>query len=114
MQDFLLLFRSEAGNMSNRSPEEMQASTQKWMDWIGGIAARGHLVDRGNPLTETGRVVKPGLVTDGPYSETKEVLGGYTLIRAETYEDAVAIAQGCPVLLVGGNVEVRTIAPLIK
>ncbi|WP_118975244.1 YciI family protein [Taibaiella koreensis] len=112
MQDFLLLFRREGGKPQG-SPEEMQAMTQKWMDWIGSIAARGQLADRGNRLAETGRVVKPGLVTDGPYSEIKEVLGGYTMIKAASYEEAVTIAGGCPILQVGGSVEVRSVDPVM-
>jgi hypothetical protein len=111
MKDFLLIFRASAAGPSTASPEEMQASMQKWMDWMGGIAAQNKLIDRGNRLSPAGKVVNASqVVTDGPYMEIKEAIGGYTLIRAESLEEAAEISKGCPILLAGGNVEVREIA----
>lgn len=99
--------------MPQGTPEQMQAMTKRWMDWIGSIAAQGNLVDRGNRLTNTGKVLKTNsIVTNGPYTEIKESIGGYSIIKAVSYEDAVAIARGCPALAVGGTVEVREISPL--
>lgn len=96
--------------MAGYSPEEMQTSMQKWMDWIGGIAAQGKLADRGNRLAHDGRVVKPAqVVTDGPYIETKESVGGFIVVRAESLDEAAEMALGCPILQAGGNVEVRQI-----
>jgi len=96
--------------MAQASPEDMQATMKKWMDWIGGIAAQNKLIDRGNRLNSAGKVVKPdNVVTDGPYTEIKELIGGYTLIKAESIEEAVEMSKGCPILWVGGNVEVREI-----
>ncbi|CAN5139271.1 YciI family protein [soil metagenome] len=110
MKDFLLLFRNDYKNMAPGSPEEMQATMKKWMDWIGGIAAQNKLVDRGNRLGSAGRVVKSdNVVTDGPYTEIKELIGGYTIIKAESMEEAAEMSKGCPILAVGGNVEVREI-----
>ncbi|SEI38037.1 Uncharacterized conserved protein [Dyadobacter sp. SG02] len=110
MKDFMFVFRNDPSTLADRSPEEMQASMQKWMDWIGGIAAQGKLIDRGNRLNPAGRVVKPSLaITDGPYIETKESVGGYTMVRAESLDEATEMAKGCPILLFGGNVEVREI-----
>jgi hypothetical protein len=113
MKEFLLVFRADIKAISQVSPDEMQARTQKWMDWIGGIAARGNLVNKGNRLTHDGKVVKSGdLVTDGPYSEIKESVLGYSLIKADNYEEAVELAKGCPILAGNGSVEVRQISPL--
>jgi len=113
MKDFLLVFRNDASAAPQGSPEEMQAWTKRWMDWVGGIAAQNKLADRGNRLVAEGKVVRPGkLVTDGPYTEIKESIGGYTLIKAASLEEAVSLAEGCPILLVGGNVEVRQINPM--
>ena len=113
MKEFLLIFRNDFNNLPKGSPEEMQAMTKKWMDWIGGIAAQNKLADRGNRLGSSGKVVKPNnVITDGPYSEIKESVGGYSIIKADSYEDAVDIAKGCPVLTMGGNVEVREIDQL--
>lgn len=110
MKDFLFIFRVNPAVMAGRSPEEMQVSMQKWMDWIGGIAAQGKLIDRGNRLAYVGKVVKSdSIVTDGPFIEIKEAVGGYTMVKAESLEEASEMAKGCPVLLMGGNVEVRPI-----
>lgn len=113
MKDFLLIYRMDYTQAQQRTIEEAQAMTKKWMDWIGSIAAQNKLVDRGNRLEITGKVIKPNnVVTNGPYSDIKESLGGYSLIRAENYDAAVELAKGCPVLTVGGNVEVREISKL--
>lgn len=112
MNDFLFVFRNDPSVMAGYSPEEMQSSMQKWMDWLGGIAAQGKLVDRGNRLTNEGRVVRPAqVVTDGPYIETKESVGGFVMVRAGSLDEATEMAKGCPILFAGGNVEVRQIVP---
>lgn len=113
MKDFLLVFRTDYGVMPQGTPEEMQAMTQRWMDWIGSIAAQGMLTDRGRRLEGSGRVIKPNnVITDGPYVEIKESIGGYTLIKAESYEAAAELAKSCPIFITGGNVEIREISVL--
>ncbi len=113
MKEFLLIFRNNHKALPSFSPDEMQATTKKWMDWIGSIAAQNKLSNRGNRLASTGKVVKPhNVITDGPYSEIKESVGGYSIIKADSYEEAVEIARGCPVLTAGGNVEIRAIDQL--
>lgn len=108
MKDFLFLFRMNGAPAG--SPDEMQAMTKRWMDWLGGIAAQNKLTDRGNRLFPEGKVVKPGnIVTDGPYSEIKETLGGYSIVKADSLEEATELAKGCPGLSVGATVEVREI-----
>ncbi len=113
MKDFLLVFRMNSSEMPKRSPEEMQANTKRWMDWIGSIAAQNKLTDRGNRLEASGKVVKPNnVIADGPYTEIKESIGGYSIIKAESLDEAAEIAKGCPVFLVGGSVEVREISTM--
>ncbi|MBS1565260.1 MAG: transcription initiation protein [Bacteroidetes bacterium] len=113
MKEFLLIFRSDPAPMRDRSPEEMQKVTKYWMDWVGAIAAQNKLVDRGNRLVPEGKVLRPNqVVTDGPFTEIKETIGGYTLIRAASMEEAMELAKGCPILNMGGNVEIRQINPL--
>jgi hypothetical protein len=108
MKDFLFLFRMNGAPAG--SPDEMQAMTKRWMDWIGGIAAQNKLTDRGNRLFPAGKVVKPGnVITDGPYTEIKESIGGYTIVKADSLEEATELAKGCPGLSVGASVEVREI-----
>lgn len=112
MKEFLLVFRAEYKAYPQLAPEEAQARTKKWMDWIGNIAAQNRLVDKGNRLVPDGKVVRGNnVVTDGPYTEIKEAILGYSLVKAASYEEAVELAKGCPVLPVG-NVEVREISPL--
>ena len=110
MKDFLFVFRDDYKAMPQRSPEEMQAITKKWMDWVGSIAAQNKLKDRGSSLASGGKVVRANnVVTDGPYTEIKELIGGYTLVKADSLEEAVKLTKGCPVFDTGGNVEVREI-----
>ena len=76
MKDFLFVFRMDESKMPKASPEEMQANTKRWMDWIGSIAAQNKLTDRGNRLASSGKVLKPNnVITDGPYTEIKETIG---------------------------------------
>ncbi len=112
MKNFLLVFRGDYSAMPTASPEEMQARTQRWMDWIGSIAAQNKLADRGNRLDQSGKVVKgEGIITDGPYTEVKEAIMGYSLIKVNSYEEAAELAKGCP-MLPFGSVEVREISVL--
>ena len=113
MKEFLLLFRADFSNMPQRSPEEAEAATKRWIDWIQNLTAQNQLVDKGNRLENSGKVVKGNnVVMNGPYSEIKESLGGYSLIKAASYEAAVALVKDCPILLGGGNVEIREISIL--
>ena len=111
MKDYLLVYRADYSFMPERSPEEMAAMSKRWMDWMGSIAAQNKLANRGNRLEGTGKVIKnDNTVTNGPYAEIKESIGGYSIVKAESYEAAIELAKGCPVLKLGGNVEVREIS----
>jgi len=116
MKDFLLVYRTDENTMKDlprRSPEQMQANTKRWMDWIGGLAARDKLVDRGNRLVPSGKVVKSNkIIADGPYTEIKECIVGYSIVKANSLEEAVELTESCPVFSMGGNVEVREISVL--
>ena len=110
MKEFLLVFRTDYKTMPKWSPEEMQATTQKWMNWVAGIAAQGKLADRGNRLVSSGKVLKSdGIISDGPYTEIKESIIGYSIVKATSLEEATELANDCPVLSIGGNVEIREI-----
>lgn len=112
MQDFLFVYRNEYDKMLAGTPDEMNAMMKKWMEWLGSIAAQNKLTDKGNRLQFSGKVVKNNVVTNGPYIEIKESIGGYSIIKSASYEEAVEFAKACPILSVGGNVEVREINPV--
>jgi hypothetical protein len=114
MQEFLLIFRREnTGQGAPLSPEQIQAMMKPWQDWIGSIAAQNKLVTAGNRLAPEGNVVKPNnVITNGPYVETKEAVGGYTIVKADSLEEATEMSKGCPILFVGGSVEIRAIIPM--
>ena len=107
---FMLLLR---GGISNRdlSPEQLQRQIERYLNWIEKLRRDGHFV-AGEPLAETGSVLsgKDGqTVTDGPFTESKEEVGGYFIIRARDLEAAVELSKGCPIFGNGGTVEVRPI-----
>jgi len=109
--EYLLLYRGTDWDRS-MSPAEMQATMSRFLAWFERLSADGTL-KAGQPLTDDARIVsgKNGrTVTDGPFAESKEAVGGYSLITAASLDDAVAIAQGCPILEFGVDVEVRPIA----
>jgi hypothetical protein len=111
MSEFLYLYR---GGERDRSPEVMQQLMQKWMAWLKGLGEAGHLKDQGQPLERAGKLVKgkQKTVTDGPFAESKDVVGGYTLVEARDLEQAVELAKGCPIFEVEGGVEVRPVMKL--
>jgi len=114
MKEFLYIFRRDAvSDAAPRSPEQIQSMMKLWQDWMGGLAAQNKLVSSGNRLGSEGSVVKPNnVVTNGPFVEIKEAIGGYIVVKADTLEEATQLTDGCPILSVGGNVEVRPIVPM--
>jgi hypothetical protein len=109
--EYLLLFR---GNQWDRSlsPAELQKTMTTFIAWFERLSSEG-TVKAGQPLLDEARIVsgKNGrTVADGPFAESKEAVGGYFLIKAASLDDAVAIAQQCPMLECGTAVEVRPIA----
>jgi hypothetical protein len=113
MNEFLLVFRRDQQAVSQMSPEQMQAMMKPWQDWMGSLAAQNKLANPGNRLAGEGKVVKPNnVVTNGPYVEIKEAVGGYIVIKAADLNEAAELSKGCPILTVGGNVEIRPIIPM--
>lgn len=108
MKEFLLIIRRESTGSTPMSPEQIQAMMKPWQDWMGGLAAQNKLVSPGHRLESDGRVVKPSnIITNGPYVETKEAVGGYIVLRAASLDEAAELSKGCPILSIGGSVEVR-------
>jgi hypothetical protein len=111
MARFLLVYRRQNNALDNVSPEGMQLRHQKWHEWIRQGLQKGWLLEPGDALTQEGRVIRaPKVVTDGPFIESKEFVGGFSIVEAETFEDAVELAASCPVLQFGASVEVRCFA----
>jgi hypothetical protein len=113
MAKFLFVYRGGNDAYATMTPEQLQENMQKWTSWIGEGFQKGWMVDAGDALTEEGRVVNAKkVVTDGPFVESKEVVGGYSIVNADTIDKAAELAKGCPGLLTGGKVEVRPLAGL--
>jgi len=111
MKEYLFLFR---GGDVPLAPEESQAHMQRWMQWMGDLGKQGKFVGA-QPLNKTGKKVigNKKLVTDGPFMEGKEMVGGYLICKADSYDEAIEISKNCPILeFETGIVEVREIQEL--
>lgn len=111
--DYLLLFR---GNVWDRdlSPEQLQKVVSDWHAWFERLKQEGKCAG-GHPLQNEGKVVsgrKGRTVADGPFAESKEAVGGYFYLQVSDEAEAVAIAQQCPGLEYGCEVEVRPVADM--
>jgi hypothetical protein len=107
---YMLLFRG-TDLRKGLSPEELQKVSEKWMTWFRRLTEQGKAV-AGQPLERDGKIVsgKDRVVSDGPFAESKEAIGGYFLLDVATMDEAVAIARECPGLAYGIRVEVRPVA----
>ncbi len=111
MDEYILIFRHEDG-LKVASPEQIQEWMKQTMDWIGSIAAQNKFIGgNGLPFADSRVVWHNNIVTNGPFGEIKETIGGYVIVKAASIDEAVAFAKGSPVLQGDGNsVEVRKIA----
>lgn len=111
MDEFILLFRHEDGSKI-ASPEQIQVWMQQTRDWMSKIAAQNKLVGGNGLQFENAKVVHANkTVTNGPFGDIKETLGGYLIVKADSVEEAVEFAKGSPILQGEGNtMEVRKLA----
>jgi hypothetical protein len=107
MKEFVLIFRLNNKSDAKPSPEQIQER----MNWLGSIAAQNKLADKGKTLSiGNAKTVKAGnVVTDGPYTEIKEFISGFMIVKTDTIDEAVEFAKGNPIFKIGGNVEVREV-----
>ncbi|MCB1034014.1 MAG: hypothetical protein KDD47_09300 [Acidobacteria bacterium] len=106
MAKFMFLHRGGCDDGPKPSPEQMQQAMQAWMEWMEGGLKAGWLLDPGAGLKGAGKVLQPdGAVTDGPFVESKELVGGYCLVEAADLDAAVELAKAMPQS--GGRIEVR-------
>jgi hypothetical protein len=111
MKEFVLIFRNASDSaVAQMSSQQMQTISTEWQNWMGGIAAQNKLANMGYRLGFEGKTLSPAnVLTDGPFAEIKEIVSGLTVIKADSLEEASEIAKGCPILNVGGTVEVRSV-----
>jgi hypothetical protein len=113
MAKFMFIYRGNNDAHAKMSPEEIQKNMQQWGAWIEEGLRKGWLVDPGDALTPEKRMVNSKkVVTDGPFVEAKEIVGGFSIVQADTIDAAAQLAKGCPGLEMGGLVEVRVLAGL--
>ena len=114
MAKFLFIYLDPVTKKSPElSPEEMQTQMKLWWDWLGNGKEAGWVVEMGDALQPEIRVMGPDhSITDGPHPESKEFVGGYSVIEADDFDQACEHAKGCPIFKVGGSVEVRAVANL--
>jgi hypothetical protein len=109
MPKYMFLLYNDPSWYRKLSPEEMQKATEKYMAWT----RKPFVADSNRLAADTGRVIRPNgghpRATDGPYSETKEVLGGYYTIESASYDEAVQLALDHPHMEYGGTIEVRQV-----
>lgn len=112
MNTYFLMLYNRPDDFDHVGPEEMQAVIEKYKAWGDGLEADGRLVGSDKLVDDEGRVLSRRSgdlhITDGPFSETKEIIGGYFAIRAASYDEAVDIAKGCPHAEFG-TIEIRAV-----
>ena len=108
-QKYLVFLRSAPGKQEPPSPgqrQEMYAAFNAWKEKF-----KANIVDMGGRLKPGGKILTASGVTDGPFAEAKEIVGGYMVVAAESCDRALEVARECPgVLRPGSSVEIREIA----
>jgi len=113
MSEFIFLLRSSEDDYQAAmgTPERAERSLQAWVAWLEKLQARGRLKSPGLPLERSGKTVRGQdlRVTDGPFTEAKDIVLGFIVVAASDITDALEIAKTCPLVLGGGSVEVRPV-----
>ncbi len=113
MKEFMMIFRNAYQPAFKPSAEQLQANIKQWQDWMGGVAAQGKFIETNRLSSDGSKILKANsVITDGPYAEVKEIVGGYLIVKAADINEAIKLAEGCPILAIGGNVEVREVIPM--
>jgi hypothetical protein len=108
MSEFVLIFRRDYKTADIQpTPEQFQEHLKLWQEWYGSLASADVLARAPQRIEAAGKVVRVGAITDGPYSEIKESMGGFVIVKADDYDEAEEIAESCPILELGGSVEIR-------
>ena len=107
---YLFLQRSQLGKRDRHQPspaqmQEMYAAFNAWKEKF-----KENILDMGAKLMPDGKVVTPSGATDGPFVEAKEIVGGYMLVSAESFDRAVEVAREMPMLMPGSSIEIREVS----
>ena len=105
---FMLIFRNAYNPDFKPSPEQIKANIKEWKDWIGGIAGQGKFVST-NRVGFQGNIVSSKGTENGIYKSKNMSIGGYLILKSKSLEEAAKHAEGCPILKLGGSVEVREV-----
>lgn len=112
MNKYLFVYRTPNTDNSESqapSPEEMQQMMAQWQAWKEKFSKQ--VLDMGDGLKPGGKILKDGDVTDGPFVEIKEVLGGFSIVQAKDYDEALEVARACPITFMpGSSIELRELA----
>lgn len=111
-KNFMLIFRFEPNNNYVPSTEELKAQHQQWSKWIGHLAAQEKFISTSRLGFEAVRVNSDQSLSKGLSICDKQIIGGNLVLKAADFDEAVTFAQGCPILSIGGNVEIREIIPM--
>jgi hypothetical protein len=115
MKEFMFLYRGGDQSWLTASAEEKNAVMAKWAAWMEALGKKGQLVTGGSPLEYSGKrlLKKDGVLTDIAASEVKELVSGYSIIKAESYEQAAAIARDCPIFRnENASLEIRIVSAM--
>lgn len=106
MKKYLFLYWNPPAPDRQPSPEEMQGMLAQWADWKEKF--KDKVINMGDGLHHTGKVLKAGEVSDGPYPESKEIIGGFSVVQGKDIDDVMDVARACPITLMpGGVIEIR-------
>jgi hypothetical protein len=115
MPEYILLLHADSDAYSSLSPAEIQGVISRYKNWREALATKGHKAGGQKLQDATGRTMKNGggkvVITDGPYAETREVVGGFFHFAADSFEQAVELSRDCPHLQYG-TIEIRQIEPI--
>lgn len=113
MNEYMLLLSGTTNEGANLSAEEQKTEMDKYLMWLQELQTKG-VLKAGSPLASSGKKIvnNKGIISDGPFSETKEAIGGYFILVANDLESACEVAKTCPHVLQGGAIEVRPIASI--
>jgi hypothetical protein len=110
MEKFMYLFIDGPSQSSMPSPEQMQATMQKWFTWIDKLKSENRYIN-GEPLLPEGKIINgtKKVITDGPFTESKELVSGFVIIEAKDIKEATELAKDCPIFESNGSLAVRPV-----